>query len=35
MEIRGDKGQESAIKIALKRASAKFPTTCKLEIVPA
>jgi len=31
MEIRADKSIESAIKIALKRASAKFPTTCKME----
>jgi large subunit ribosomal protein L10e len=35
MEIRADKPQEGAVKIALKRASAKFPTTCKLEIVAA
>jgi len=34
MEIRVDKSQEAAVKIALKRASAKFPTTCKIEILP-
>jgi large subunit ribosomal protein L10e len=33
MEIRAQKGQESAVKIALKRASSKFPTTCKMEFV--
>ena len=32
MEIRADKGNEAAIKHALKIASAKFPTTCKIEI---
>ncbi len=32
MEIRVDKSQENAVKIALKRASAKFPTTCRIEI---
>jgi large subunit ribosomal protein L10e len=32
MEIRVDKAQEGAVRIALKRASAKFPTTCKIEI---
>jgi large subunit ribosomal protein L10e len=31
MEIRADKSVESAVKIALKRASAKFPTTCRME----
>jgi len=31
MEIRVDKSQESAVKIALKRAAAKFPTTCRIE----
>jgi len=32
MEIRVDKSQEAAVKIALKRASAKFPTTCTIEL---
>jgi len=31
MEIRADKAQEDAVKIALKRAAAKFPTTCRME----
>ena len=33
MEIRADKSLEGAIKHALKVASAKFPTTCKVELV--
>ncbi|HJW97275.1 MAG TPA: 50S ribosomal protein L16 [archaeon] len=32
MEIRAEKAQEGAVKIALKRASAKFPTTCVIEL---
>ncbi|MEM7815673.1 MAG: 50S ribosomal protein L16 [Candidatus Aenigmatarchaeota archaeon] len=32
MEIRADKEAEAKVKEALKRAAAKFPTTCRIEI---